>query len=249
MNKYRAMGLVVGASIIAITLAACDSPEDLGNKNTVSYQDMKWPILEEDADIPVYDTNLFRDNYTAVLDFSGSMNEEQCSGEYPTKAKAAVSSLKTWAENVPADAALGLVVMMKGGVQVLVETKPNNHRNFIQALDSITADGGTPTSTAVAYGYEELERRGILQNGLGTYKMVVVTDGAHSAGYDPTNNVNWIVNNTPIEMYTIGFCLGESVLNQPGKTTYTSADDPEALFRGLSEALAESEEFVLTEFN
>jgi hypothetical protein len=55
---------------------------------------------------------------------------------------------------------------------------------------------------------------------------------------------------TPINIYSIGFCIGENhALNQPGRTFYKAADNPAALRKGLEEVLAESETFDETEFS
>jgi hypothetical protein len=45
-------------------------------------------------------------------------------------------------------------------------------------------------------------------------------------------------------LHTIGFDIGEGhSLNQPGKTDYSSAQNPEQLRKSLQDVLAESEEF------
>lgn len=245
--------LVIAASVIAL-LAACDGADSISNTGNetsdVNYMDMVWPVFKEGETAEQYelDVDPFRENYLVVIDMSGSMNESTCSGSFPTKSDAAKSVLKDWVGLINADAALGVVAFDKSGTSVRLETAPNNHRNFIDIVDGLQADSGTPLSSAVALGYKELERRAKMQNGIGIYRMVVVTDGIHSKGYDPTNNVNWIIDNTPIEMHTIGFCINESALNQPGRAMYTSADNPEALFAGLSNALAEVPTFTLTNF-
>ena len=244
---------IILASLATLALAACNEEErlDIQPSTANTFMDMVWPIVQEDQEGTAVelDTDIFRENYLVVLDLSGSMNESSCSGSFDTKKDAAIDALENWIQMVDADAAVGLVTFYQGVTNIIVEVAPNNHRNFADSLAGLSADGGTPLSSAVAVGYRALESRAFLQNGVGSYKMVVVTDGTHSPGFNPVDNIDWIIANTPIEMYTIGFCIGgNSALNQPGKTIYAEADSPEKLFSGLTNALAETQDFNLTSF-
>ncbi len=82
------------------------------------------------------------------------------------------------------------------------------------------------------------------QLGYGRYVLVVVTDGQASPGQEPAAQVNWMLASTPVELHTIGFCIGtDHSLNMPGRTVYKAADNPVALRQGLAEVLAEAETF------
>jgi hypothetical protein len=48
----------------------------------------------------------------------------------------------------------------------------------------------------------------------------------------------------PVQIYTIGFCISESALNQPDRIIYQSANNPEELRKGLERVLAESTRFT-----
>lgn len=230
-------------------LSGCGEGETAKDFDSSAFMALQWPQNIESSEQPVdIDANPFRENYIVVLDMSGSMNEDTCSGKFKTKIEGAKDALNRWVERVPSDAAVGLVVFNEEGIFTAVEPLPNNKRNFIETLATLNTGGGTPLSSAIAEGYQQLENRGRAQNGIGNYRMLVVTDGGHSAGYDPTNNINWIIRNTPIDMFTVGFCITGSALNQPGKTFYVEADSPEKLFEGLSAALAETPSFILTDF-
>lgn len=246
--KMKVLALLLGATF----LTGCDEPIGKADNgfDSKSHMSLQWPSLVEDNNIGEVelDSNPLRENYLVVFDMSGSMDEKTCAGDFPTKVAAAKNSLIRWVERVPADAALGLVVFNRDGIQTVLVPAPNNKTNFIDVLNSLATGGGTPLSTAIAEGYDELKMRARAQNGTGEYRMVVVTDGIHSSGYDPTQNIDWIIQNTPIDMFTIGFCIRESALNRPGKTHYVEADSPEKLFQGLTAALAETPTFSLTNF-
>ena len=79
---------------------------------------------------------------------------------------------------------------------------------------------------------------------------MIVTDGEASSGEDPTRIVQWILDYSPIQIHTIGFCIGTNhSLNIPGRTVYKAADNPQQLEKGLQDVLAESEQFDISEFN
>jgi hypothetical protein len=102
---------------------------------------------------------------------------------------------------------------------------------------------------AISAGYAQLEQQAMRQLGYGRYVLVVVTDGQANPGHDPTEKVRWMLNNTPIELHTIGFCIGtDHSLNMPGRTVYKAADNPAALRQGLADVLAEAEAFDVSTF-
>jgi Ca-activated chloride channel family protein len=53
-----------------------------------------------------------------------------------------------------------------------------------------------------------------------------------------------------VVVHTVGFCIDEDhVLNQPGRTYYTAASNPDELRQGLQAVLAEAPNFDATKFN
>ncbi len=203
-----------------------------------------WPKPGPE-EIQAFDPVLTRDNYMAVLDMSGSMKESNCSGKYGSKAEAAREALAVWLNSVPRNANVGLVVFSSNRVQLKVPLGVDNRDRFIQAVQTTRPDGKTPLKDALAMAYNELERRARHQQGYGEYRIVVITDGMHSSGQNPGPVVEAILNNpaNPVLIYTIGFCIDESALHQPGRTMYQSASNPDELSRGLSQVLAESSQF------
>lgn len=96
-----------------------------------------------------------------------------------------------------------------------------------------------------------LEKQAAAQLGYGEYNLVVVTDGDASDGSDLEKIVDLVAGQTPINLYTVGFCIDDRhVLNQEGRTEYRSALNTEELGTALQAVLAESEEFGdVQEFN
>ncbi len=77
----------------------------------------------------------------------------------------------------------------------------------------------------------------------------MVTDGEASEGQDPTGAVKLILDRSPVVLHTIGFCIGERhSLNQPGRTIYRAADNPNQLRQSLSGVLAEAPKFDASGF-
>jgi Ca-activated chloride channel homolog len=207
-----------------------------------------WPSLKEAGQGAAPAADLFAANYYVVLDGSGSMNDVDCSAGKP-KIDAARTALKSFAASVPASANLGLAVFERRGISELLPLGTGNRRAFGQAVAQVRAGSGTPLRSAIALAYDKLEEQGRRQLGYGEYHLVVVTDGIASQGEDPTDVVDRMLAESPVLVSTIGFCIGEDhSLNQPGRTDYRAADNPEALRKGLEAVLAEAPAFDVSKF-
>jgi len=207
-----------------------------------------WPPASGDTGQPAVAENLFAANYYVILDGSGSMNNVQCSAGAP-KIDAARIAVAAFAQSLPAGANLGLAVFDRSGLSERLPLAPGNRERFVQALQAIEADGSTPLRSAVALAYDRLLAQGRRQLGYGEYHLVTVTDGKASDGQDPRRFVGDVLAESPVVLHNIGFCIDDRhSLNQPGRTFYRAADNPESLRRGLSEVLAEAPEFSVTEF-
>ena len=58
-----------------------------------------------------------------------------------------------------------------------------------------------------------------------------------------------MLNESPVVLHTIGFCIGSRhSLNQAGRTIYKAADNPGALQQGLADVLAEAPQFSVQKF-
>lgn len=232
-------------------LVACDDPNQSGSSTQVSSsttttttqksEPFVWPGKSNDKGFTVA-SNLLRKNYLVVFDGSGSMGDESCNSRRSKYAEGRDAIIE-FSKVVPSDANLGLVIFDNKGINLTVPLGTNNRSQFTQAVKDMRIGGGTPLRSSINLAYRALTKQGQRQLGYGTYAVVVVTDGEASGGQSPTNVVNALVDDTPIEVHTVGFCLSERhELNQPGRTFYASADSPEALLKGLKEVLAEAEE-------
>ena len=207
-----------------------------------------WPFVSEGSAAADIADNLTGRNFLLIFDGSGSMQQAECSGGL-RKIDAAKQAVKAWSKSVPEDANLGLYAFHNGGFLSL-PLASGNRNAFMQAIDQIVAGGGTPLAEAMEYAYEEFTKQGKRQLGYGEYTIVVVTDGRANSISELRKEVDIILSKTPINIFSIGFCIGDQhSLNQPGRTVYRSADNPQELQRGLKEVLAESETFDEQEFS
>lgn len=208
-----------------------------------------WPPLDANAASAIPVGGWSATNYYLVLDGSGSMRRTECSGGRK-KIDTAVSALQAFIDQVPPSANLGLAVFDDEGLAERVPLGADNRPAVAAALRQVIARGGTPLRSAISLGYERLSAQARQQLGYGDYHLVVVTDGAPDpSSEDPSEIVDRMLDESPVILHTIGFCIGEDhVLNQPGRSFYTAADSPEQLARGLDDVLSEAPSFDLSSF-
>lgn len=255
MELYRSLAI---ATLVAL-LAACEpAPPPQQAAGPVPPQAAQpeqpaprasWPFLEGEAPAPrEFDpANVMKRNYYVVFDASGSMNERKCSGN-ERKIDVAKRSLEDFAAKMPADANLGLMVFDNRGIRQLIAIAPIDRRVLASTVAQISTGGSTPLADAIGRAYRELTRRAAVQFGYGEYHLIVVTDG-EATGEDPRGVVNRLIGQSPVVMHTIGFCIGsDHSLNQPGRTVYRAADNPEELAQGLADVLAEAPSFTVSRF-
>jgi len=196
-----------------------------------------WPYIANASTEDITE-NMTAKNYVIVFDDSGSMHDT-CNSK-AAKFEEGKEAVTQFINAVPEGVNLALYNMNAG---FLVSLTPN-HDVVAQALRDSRINGGTPLDTSIKRAYKALTKQGQAQLGYGTYGIIVVTDGAAGMGEDPTNTVNAIVDQTPVEIHTVGFCLGNNhSLNQAGRTFYTAADDVNTLIAAMKSVLAESESF------
>lgn len=258
MARYK-VGLrrpaTVASLLVALTLgglAGCEqSQPGIDTADWAAITEQTWPPGEMPEDAKL-DANPQRTNVVVVLDMSGSMSNADCAGEYGSKARAARAALETWSDSLPREANLGLIAFSHNRIRTLVPLGTDNRQAFVEAAKEVRPRGGTPLRSAMAAAHKLLAERARFQLGYGRYQIVMITDGEHSDGENPLPVVERILGNpaNPVEIHTIGFCIDDSALRQPGLVQYQSAHDPEQLAQGLSRVLAESTSFEpVEEFN
>jgi hypothetical protein len=211
----------------------------------------QWPFLEGSSAAPggeAFDPSaVMKRNYYVVFDASGSMDERKCSGS-ERKIDVAKRALLQFAQLVPRDANLGILVFDEQGIHSLVPIGPLEPAVLRRAIAPVSPGGKTPLAQSIREGYRALTARARTQLGYGEYHLVVVTDG-EATGEDPRGVVDRMIAESPVVMHTIGFCIGDKhSLNQPGRTIYHAADSPQALEQGLAEVLAEAPTFHAAKF-
>ncbi|MDH5477732.1 MAG: VWA domain-containing protein [Nitrospinota bacterium] len=192
--------------------------------------------------------NFSASNYLIVFDGSGSMIERQCSGRDP-KINAAKTAVKKFIAALGPEDNVALVGFGKTRYQkrnsMLFEHDftAGDMSGVIDTLYSVAPMGKTPLTLAMRSGFMMLEKQAQRQGGYGQYHMVIITDGVATDG-DPSIMARQIVTSSIVRIHVIGFCLsGKHLLNVPGYTRYSTANDPQGLEKGLQEVLAEADQF------
>ncbi len=207
-----------------------------------------WPYIDADDHGNDMVNNLTAKNYVLIFDGSGSMRDSGCSAG-KQKIDVAKEAVMEWSKTLPLDANLGLVAFHNGGWSH-EELTSGQRDTFIKTVQDIIAGGRTPLTNALKEAYKNLTKQALRQLGYGEYTIVVVTDGIANNGDFLYKEVNKVLSNSPINIYTIGFCIGSNhSLNQKGQTIYKAADNPAELREGLKEVFAESDAFDDTSFN
>jgi Ca-activated chloride channel homolog len=262
MNRLGFVIAVFGAAIIVVScLVSCDvsMTNNAGEKQSSDSPSQAlttefyagrptqytWPIVE--SSLQQGAGVLLAKNYYLVIDGSGSMDDSGCSGNL-RKIDAAKEAVVKFVTAIPADANVGLLVFDEQGIGERVPLG-ENHALVKQHIHSIVASGGTPLLTAMSAAYRAIGLQAQKQFGYGEYHMVVVTDGEANNGEDPSGIVSKILQESPVTIHTIGFCIGSGhSLNLPGITSYYTANNPEELLVGLQNVLAESTEYAANNF-
>ena len=256
-NPIRTAGAAL--LLLALGVAGCDSSPppaqvqpgggDAGLIPSLGPDSGKpWPYLPDDASAVQVSEDLLTRNIYLVLDGSGSMHDAGCSGGM-RKIDAAKRAVREFAGMVAADTNLGLLAFDRRGVSERSPLSKGAREALIRSVDQVQPEGGTPLRRAIGLAYQQLTRQAQSQLGYGEYHLVVVTDGLASQGEEPDSLVRQILEQSPVVLHTIGFCIGQNhSLNQPGRVLYRAADDYAGLRAGLQGVLAESPEFVPTSF-
>lgn len=257
MKKF----LTMFGAVFLLTAACEQAPPPSVEKEKATEQKTRaeekvqkaWPFgLEDELGAPeegmTTADNLAVRNFVLVFDDSGSMQDVKCSAG-KKKVDAAKAAVVEWSQTVPEGANLGLVTFHSGDWPLQPLTA-DSMVEFIKAVKSIDSGGGTPLAAAVKNAFVMLTEQGLKQLGYGEYTIVVVTDGEADRMKSLKQRIQYILRNSPVQIHTIGFCIGDDhTLNQPGRTIYKAADNPEELRQGLREVLAEAEEFDVSEFH
>jgi len=218
--------------------------ESYGKQGTLN----SWPDLDSGRDTGLA-SDLMVANYYVVIDGSGSMSGADCVPNSPNKMYVATKALDNFFDKLPAESNVGVYAFDRKGNSERLTLGNHSSDRAMKAVHNVVLGGGTPLSLAIDHGFEALTNQARKQLGYGEYHLVIVTDGEASPGYEPDSSVERLLKNSPIVLHTIGFCIADDhSLNMPGYTVYKSADNPQALAKGLESVLAESPDFNVDEF-
>lgn len=202
-----------------------------------------WPPVDPSGSIGLAE-DMTAGNYMVIFDGSGSME-----GNKLRDAKEAVSILTT---EIPDTDNLGLIVFSENGIRVVSELGrgQQNRDTFNRDLQSVRAGGNTPLGQAIEVGIDRLEQQARRQSTSGShYTLLIITDGEATDADALMSTMNRMLPTTrppvsPIVFQTIGFQIDERhILNQPGRTLYTSAQDANALQEAISNVVVEAQTF------
>ncbi len=248
--KFRPAFVIIFV-LSVFMLNACDQKDQIQSPDeeiTSTPQNGDHPVIPEwppenkkPAKINYADDFLAK-NYYLVMDGSGSMNEEKCSGNL-TKSEASKVAAIEFIQRISPEANVGYFAFDSTGIRERVPIAANTSKQKKRIKGEIQktkADSSTPLTSALGGGYYALQTQGYRQQGYGEYHLVVLTDGEANSREKLAKNVSIILNISPVVIHTIGFCIENHVLNQPGKTRYYAANSPESLTQAFSEVLAES---------
>ncbi len=207
-----------------------------------------WPPVAARDSKPFTDAEkLLTTNYYLMLDASGSMADAECS-ENSTKMAVAARAVSKFAQSLPAEANFGLA-MFNGALTKELIPLGAPRDNVLETASAIQPTASTPLASAISFSYKKIRKQAQHQLGYGEYFLVLVTDGIANKGEEAGPVVDQILAHSPVQIYTIGFCISQNhSLNQPGRTVYRSANDPQSLQQGLQEVLAESPDFQVFNF-
>ncbi len=204
-----------------------------------------WPMASNNENDLSVQSELLTKNYYIVLDGSGSMRKAECS-DGRQKIDVAIEALQVFAGSLPGDSNFGLAVFRNDQIKEVI---PLGRVQQGVRIPTFKPEGSTPLKSSIGFAYERITRQAKKQLGYGEYNLVVITDGEASEGQNPVQVVNAILQESPVILQTIGFCIGVNhVLNQPGRSAYKAANNSAELQRGLKDITAESPDFRVDSF-
>ena len=244
---------IISLLFAALILLGCQAPappaleqqsNEVQKQDTGSTQSKVWPYVSDKQKDVALAANLIAKNFVVVLDGSGSMDSSRCSGS-SKKIDVAKNSIVEWTRAIPSGSNLGLVAFHRKWTTMDITSKDQSINSFATTISGVDANGNTPLATAMKLAYGMLTKQAQRQLGYGEYTIVVVTDGEDNDESESLKKwVDLILRDSPIRIFTIGFCIeGGHYLNQPKRTIYREANNPAALKTALQEVLAEAESF------
>lgn len=239
--------LIILIMIIALTAVSCakdNETEKVYQSEEGSLQkavaESTWPPPAIKDEVEVDLKNAGTKNYYIIFDGSGSMAGE--------KIEIAKKAFIRFIKIIPDKSNIGLTSFDASGFHERAPIgSPKN--KIIEEVNKIRAGGSTPLGGCIEIAYQKLGLQAKKQMGYGEYSLIILTDGQATDGNKMGYAVDLILKETPIAIHTIGLKIGTGhALNQPGRIYYKAAENFEELSQGLESVLAETENFIVTDF-
>lgn len=173
------------------------------------------------------------DHVVVLLDTSGSMGESMRTARV-TKMDAAHKSLQKVVDQMPTSTKLGLLTFNGWAFPLGVLNKPAAQK----AVATTHPSGGTPLGQYMKMGADELLKAREKAHGIGTYTLLVVTDGEATDGGLMDQYTPDIVSRG-ITLKTIGMDLTQAHTLAARSVQYFPANDLQSLEGALKQAIAE----------
>lgn len=179
------------------------------------------------------------DNIVVVLDASGSMRK-QMSGAGASRMAVAKSALQEVVKQLPDETNLGLLVFGAAGQNSswVYPLGPMDLTSFSRQLSRIAPRGGTPLGQYIMLGANRLLEQREAQNGYGTYRLIVITDGeANDSALVERYTPQTLARGITVEVIGVDMKATHSLARQVH--TYRRGDDPKSLTQALVSSIAE----------
>ena len=178
------------------------------------------------------------DNIVVLVDTSGSMSARFGQTSRMDSAK---SAMKFVLGKLDKNTHVGILKFPQsafGNVNWTYPLGPINQEKMFKAIDTLTHGGATPLGKYMKYATDELIKKRKKQLNYGTYRLLILTDGA---AQDAGLVQKW----TPeilargIRLDVIGVGMGNEHVLAKRAHSYRTADNPQALKRSIESAIAE----------
>jgi len=185
--------------------------------------------------------SVYHDNVVIILDASGSMKESmRATGA--NKMAAAKAALKEVLNQVPETTHIGLLVFsgrnMRQREPWIYPLGPRDDAALTRAIDWPQPGGGTPLGQHMKIAADRLLQERQKQLGYGTYRLLIVTDGA-------AQDQQLVEQYTPaimargITIDVIGVDMQQTHTLATKVHSYRRADNPQSLKQAVAEVFAE----------
>ena len=180
-----------------------------------------------------------QDNILIVLDASGSMTQTM-SGSHNSRMDEAKQALLTVVKAVPKNTHVGMLIFSSKNLKedLAYPLGPVDLPKLEQAIRSPEPYDQTPLGAYPKKGADILLKQRETQNGYGTFRLLVVTDG-EATDAELVDAFLPDIRARGITIDVIGVDMKSDLALATRVHSYRRADDPEALVKGLTEVLAE----------